>query len=258
MDRGKIISRVVFGIIISLPITLTFLTGFALGRRSALRSLQKDTPVEEPEQEQVTVVSAPDTEEVDDEPSVEYVYYRKSMMPLGKTFADLPEKHMEAAQKYGLKSIPMTRTDVNHDRLVKIESCNLYEVDELTHSIPYLTKGAATELVAIATAFQRILSEHNLPKYKIVVTSVLRTQEDAKKLRKSGNVNASTNSAHCFAATFDISYVHFEKADDDRRMMDNYELKKVLAEALLKEKEAGNIYVKYERKQPCFHTTVRK
>lgn len=241
---------------------LIFLTGFALGRHSGLRAAGKEPAFEEqlPEQmpEQTVISAAPDNEETEEEASIEYVYYRKSMMPLAKTFADKPESHMAAAQKFGLKAIPLTRTDVNPERLVKIETCDLYEVDKLTHSIPYLTKGAAEELKVIAMNFQRILSEHNFPKYKIVITSVLRTQEDAKKLRKSGNVNASTNSAHCFASTFDISYVHYEKADDDRRMMDNYELKKVLAEALLKEKEAGNIYVKYERKQPCFHTTARK
>lgn len=239
---------------------LTFLTGYALGRHSVLRhSGNDDVRAEEQEvPEQVVISAATDNEEMEEEASIEYVYYRKSMLPLAKTFADKPESHMAAAQKFGLKAIPLTRTDVNPERLVKIETCDLYEVDKLTHSIPYLTKGAAEELRTIAMNFQSILAEHNLPKYKIVVTSVLRTQEDAKKLRKSGNVNASTNSAHCFATTFDISYVHYEKADDDRRMMDNYELKKVLAEALLKEKEAGNIYVKYERKQPCFHTTARK
>jgi hypothetical protein len=35
-------------------------------------------------------------------------------------------------------------------------------------------------------------------------------------------------------------------------------LKLVLGQVLLNEQRAGNIYVKYEKKQACFHITVRK
>ena len=44
--------------------------------------------------------------------------------------------------------------------------------------------------------------------HKIVVTSILRTDEDVERLMKRNNV-AVKNSAHRYATTFDVSYRNF-------------------------------------------------
>ena len=79
-------------------------------------------------------------------------------------------------------------------------------------------------------------------------------EEDVKKLKRV-NGNASTNSCHCNATTIDISYVRFE--DDKIRPRSNYELRLALAQTLHELREAGRCYVKIERKQYCYHITVR-
>ena len=46
------------------------------------------------------------------------------------------------------------------------------------------------------------------------MTSVLRTQDDVKRLRRR-NGNASANSAHFYGTTFDVSWKRFQKIEDE-------------------------------------------
>ena len=135
-------------------------------------------------------------------------------------------------------------------KLVHIESNPKYIVRELTSSSPYVVPKVSDLLDDIAKSFQ----EKTQSKARFMVTSVLRTEEDVKKLHKT-NVNASTNSCHCNATTIDISYVRFE--EDKLRPRDSYQLRLALAQTLHELREAGRCYVKIERKQYCYHITVR-
>jgi hypothetical protein len=170
------------------------------------------------------------------------------------TFNDLNNVHLSSAKKLGLKHPLKNRADANvvKDRLVKIKSNKRYAVDKLTHSIPYLTDGAAELLDMIGQNFIDSLDSKGLKSNKIIVTSVLRTQEDVKKLQESGNINASSTSAHCYGTTFDITYARYAKKTEDKNT-----LKIVLGEVLLDLKKQKKCYVKYEEKQKCFHITTR-
>ena len=92
------------------------------------------------------------------------------------------------------------------------------------------------------------------------VTSVLRTKDDVKRLRK-GNGNASLNSAHFYGTTFDVAYARFKKVEDpDGCTMQDVSqdtLKLVLAEVLYDMQKNKKCYIKYEVKQGCFHITAR-
>ena len=174
-------------------------------------------------------------------------------------FNDKNTLHLEAAAKVGLKSIPADREAVEamRSKMVPVKTGKNYIVDPLTHSASYLCPGAARELDAIADEWADILKRNNLPHYKFILTSLLRTQADVNLLKRSGNVNASGNSAHCYGTTFDITYTRFEKAEDSDKYMVEDNLKLALAQVLLNEQRAGHIYVKYEFKQACFHITSR-
>lgn len=187
------------------------------------------------------------------------VYYQGKKLPYASLFADVNDLHLEAARAVGLNTPVQKRDNINAARmgLVRIFETKSFVVANLTHSVPYLTKGASEELSRIADSFCAKLSDNGLPYYRLVVNSVLRTQEDVIRLRRSGNVNATENSAHSFGTTFDISYTKFRKSDDSDDVMDPYELTKVLGEVLRDERDAGRCYVKYEKKQHCFHITSR-
>ena len=157
----------------------------------------------------------------------------------------------------GLKSIPKDRDAVVKDKLALVADNEYYIVDNLRYSVPYLTKTAAAELNAIGKAFNDSLKRKQFPEYKLVVSSVLRTQADLERLRRSGNPNASDNSAHCYGTTFDITYTRYFREEETDEFMQPYELTKVLAEVLRDQKKAGRILVKYEKHEHCFHITAK-
>ena len=94
----------------------------------------------------------------------------------------------------------------------------------------------------------------------VIITSVLRTENDVKRLRRR-NGNASANSAHCFGATFDVSWKRFKKVEDkDGRPLQDVSadtLKLVLSEVLRDLRQAEKCYIKYELKQGCFHLNTK-
>ena len=174
-------------------------------------------------------------------------------------FNDQNRVQLKSAAQFGLKQ-PLKNRDAADDvkdGLVRIRSNSHYSIAKLTHSIPYLTDGAAELLDMIGKNFLDSLESKGLNPNKIIVTSVLRTQEDIKKLQKSGNPNAVKNSAHCYATTFDIAYAYYDKTwFKNFRFCESVEpetLKKVLGEVLRDLRKQKKCYVKYEVKQRCFH-----
>lgn len=175
------------------------------------------------------------------------------------TFNDLPDLHNEAANKHGVGPFQSRSDTVRYERkIVKIEQeTKLFRVDKLTHSIPFLVPEAADLLTEICTNFRDSLINKDMPLYKPIITSITRTQEDVKKLSKR-NVNASGNSVHLYGTTIDIAWTRFDKVDKkDERVRHDGQLKAVLGQVLHDLRQDGRCYIKHERKQSCFHITVR-
>ena len=71
-----------------------------------------------------------------------------------KVFGDINDLQLTAAHKYGITPIS-TREEAEEmtKKLKEIKTCDLYVVDELTHSIPFLVPGAFNLLDAIGQNF---------------------------------------------------------------------------------------------------------
>ncbi len=176
-----------------------------------------------------------------------------------RDFNDLNDKHLAAAKELGIKPVA-SREEAKHAtrKMKEIKTNKYYELEDLTHSIPFLVSEAEQLLEDIGRNFQDSLYNLNAPLYKIKVTSVTRTVEDISKLRKR-NVNSSENSAHRYGTTFDISWNRYTKIKEkDPLNLDKEQLKLVLATVLRDLQRSGRCYIKHERKQGCFHITVRK
>lgn len=178
-----------------------------------------------------------------------------------REFNDMNDVQLNVAQAIGVPPVKdREEAEKMKDKLVLLENCDLYEIRELTHSIPYLVPSAKDLLDVIGRNFQDSLSSHGLNPNKLVITSVLRTEADVAALRKR-NTNASENSTHRYGTTFDLSYWRYVKVEDLRGRP--YEdvppeyLRAVLGQVLRDIHNKGLCYVKYERKQNCFHITVR-
>lgn len=174
-----------------------------------------------------------------------------------RDFNDKNDLHLEAAHCIGIQPVD-NRDKAEHmkKQLKELRSGKNYEVDELTHSIPFVVPEAERLVNKIAENFADSLKNLNAPHYKIIITSVTRTKDDVKRLGQK-NFNASMNSAHMYGTTIDISWKRFLKDSKNKNDLTEDQLKKVLASVLRDLKKEGLCYIKHEKKQACFHITAR-
>lgn len=178
-----------------------------------------------------------------------------------RSFGDLNDVQLATAKKIGIRPMESRGSAAEMEgRLVEIAPCELYGMDSLTHSIPFLIPQASALLDTIGANFLDSLENKGLNPNRVIVTSVTRTKDDVKRLRRT-NMNASLKSCHFYGTTFDISWKRFEKVEDpDGRPMQDVSadtLKLVLSEVLRDLRKADRCYVKYELRQGCFHITAR-
>lgn len=171
-------------------------------------------------------------------------------------FNDSNYVHWAEAERYGLRPLTDTRSHWQIDRpIVKVTTCADYYLDTLIFSRPYLVPQAAATLKEIGHRFRDTIAARGGGDYRIKVTSLLRTPQTVKRLRRR-NRNAIDSSVHQLGTTFDISYASFvASSPEPARSVDD--LKGILAEVLKAMREEEKIWVKYEVGQPCFHITAR-
>lgn len=213
------------------------------------------------EKEQVEMTEQPAAMSADMQQDEGFVPHRIWSVPSFKeTFPDSNSVQLTAAQKYGVKPVKdEADAERRKNELVFVGSNPYFHVDKLRDSSPYLVPRASILLQDIGRAFYDSLYIKGVPLHQIIVTSILRTEENVERLRKH-NGNASENSCHRFGTTFDICYnryVTVQTKDDPRRQVRNDSLKWILSEVLRDMRVSERCYVKYEVKQGCFHITVR-
>lgn len=174
---------------------------------------------------------------------------------LADVFNDSNYLQYRYAEALGIEPIKNLRMAYRTRRpIVYVKSNKYYEVDSLTHSLPYLVPEAEKLLTDIGRGFIDSLRHRGADGYRIRVTSLLRTPHTVKRLRRV-NVNATDSSTHQFGTTFDLSYTRFHCLDSTRTIHDG-DLKNLLAEVLLDLRTRGRCLVKFERKTGCFHVTA--
>ena len=163
---------------------------------------------------------------------------------------DTYKLHVRVAKSNG---IPLLLTNkgisnsINNGGLIKIKKSSGFKINKLEFSKPYLSKKASLILTEIGQLF------YNKTKGQaFTVTSFTRSVASQKKLIKS-NGNATKNtSSHSYGASFDISYIRF---NGKRRV--NCELQSELESTLTSMQKQGKIYLIYEKRNRCYHVTVR-
>ena len=205
-------------------------------------------------------MSEPEVTSIDHQPSTLTHHTSKSaVIDYPVTFNDSNHVQLVAAQQWGVSPVK-DREDAEQRKqeLVYIACSPYYDVAHLDASIPYLVPHAAILLQDIGIAFTDSLLARNMQSYRIVVSSVLRSEADVVRLRRT-NKNATEQSCHLYGTTFDINYTVFHPVGSSREVDRDMEirLKKILGQVLNDLRSQDRCYVKYERVQPCFHITVR-
>ncbi|SFT87412.1 hypothetical protein SAMN04489724_2481 [Algoriphagus locisalis] len=161
------------------------------------------------------------------------------------------DKHLFAAEHNGIGLIDSEshfKQLIEEEKLVFVDKGAGYEVMPLTHSHPYITPYSKTVLEELGAAFQALTDKESY----FTLTSVTRTPEQQKSLRRR-NKNATEGiSSHSYGVSFDISYIRLNGKKRFSRPLQNK------IESILKEFEASDkiVFIK-ERKQSCYHVTVR-
>ena len=177
-------------------------------------------------------------------------------------FPDINDEQLVSAKQHGIPPL-QNRKQLEKMARAKLElvyRCPFYSVDYLKNSVPYLVPRAKKLLDVIGRNFTDSLQKKHLPLARLTVTSVLRTIDDVNSLQGS-NVNSTPNSCHFYGTTFDISYTRYQPGvsidGKPQRLVRDDTLKWVLSEVLRDLRQAGTCQVKHERKQGCFHITVK-
>lgn len=163
-------------------------------------------------------------------------------------------------------------------RLVAVgDSTPYWVLREMDHSVPYVTPDTRAMLVHLGRRFQARLDSLGLPRYRMKVTSALRTDETQKDLRRINSYASQTVSAHEFGTTVDVSHERFAVPAEPRapgtapgaRKMEVAMLEEVgkdhakvlqaeLGRTILEMREQGALRVMMENKQPVYHMTVAR
>jgi hypothetical protein len=186
----------------------------------------------------------------------------RSVYSYAACFPDVQDVQIVAARKWGVSPVrDRKEAEQRRQELVYVGANPLFCIDKgMTHSIPYLVPRASNLLSMIGRNYLDSLYIKGIPLHQIIVSSVLRTEDDVARLQQR-NGNAATESCHRFGTTFDIAYNRYSTVsppgEPERRAVQNDTLKWVLSEVLRDIREKELCYIKYEVKQGCFHITVR-
>jgi hypothetical protein len=145
---------------------------------------------------------------------------------------------------------------ISDGKLVRIRSNTSYITDRMSYSYPCLTKESKTLLDEIGRRFKEKTDEAGLSGARFIVTSMTRTTENMKGLRKD-NQNASVNSPHLNGNTFDISYIRFSCRKLFITSCDKKYLKEVLAQVIWELRSEEKCWATYEKAQNCYHVVSR-
>lgn len=210
---------------------------------------------------QLASSSAPDVRLVLPDLDFSYKHRIYSVPSYHRCFPDVQDVHYPVARAHGVRPVVnRTEAEARKSELLYVGFNPYYTMDPaMRSSIPYLVPRASNLLQYIGRRFLDSLAVKRIPLHTIIVTSVLRTEEDVSRLRRI-NGNASEQSCHRFGTTFDISYNRYHTVcppGETRRAVRNDSLKFVLSEVLRDAREEGLCFIKYEVKQGCYHITVR-
>ena len=145
---------------------------------------------------------------------------------------------------------------VSEGKLFRIKSGSKYIIDRMPNSYPFLTGESKTLLDEIGKRFREKTDAAGLSGAKFIVTSMTRTTENMKDLKRN-NRNASINSAHLGGNAFDISYIRFSCRKMFITSCDKKYLKEALAQVIWQLKEDDRCWATYEKVQNCYHIVSR-
>ena len=193
---------------------------------------------------------------------------------------DVNAVQIARAKQLGITPGASVETLTQSGRLVMLADTTPYwVVRDLTYSVPYVTPAAEAMLLEIGKRFHERLDSLDIPRYRLDITSVLRTPEKQSALRKANRNASRIVSAHEYGTTVDIAYRRYAPPEQDsidnipldaaaRLVADSImvdvgreraaELQAVLGRVMAEMQREGLLMVRMERSQTVYHITVAR
>jgi hypothetical protein len=202
-----------------------------------------------------------------------------------RRFGNAQQLQRARALGYRPAGAAQAQAAVEDGRFVVLEdSTEWWVLRELTHSEPLVTPDARALLQRIGQQFHERLDGLGMPRYRLEVTSVLRTAENQAELRRTNPNAAAGESTHEYGTTLDVAYASFAAPADLRLDLDtsgadwlrprlewmaashleavaarnNLELRAILGTVMAELQAAGDVMVTIEVLQPVYHFTVAR
>jgi hypothetical protein len=173
---------------------------------------------------------------------------------------------------------------VGAGRLVPLADTSALYAHEVAADGALVVPAARVLVEEVGRRFQEALAARDLPAYRIIISSALRTAQDQAELRRTNANAAAGTSTHEFGTTVDILYESFAAPrdlpgryvpeqpaalrphlDQAARAMLEYaaarksrELMAILGGVLRDMQSEGAVYVTLERQQPVYHITLAR
>ena len=183
---------------------------------------------------------------------------------------DVNRTQVATAQSLGVRAYAdaQIRQLVRQGRLVALgDSTPHWVLRKMDHSVPYVTPDARALLVQVGRRFHARLDSLGIPRYRMKVTSALRTGSTQSELRKINSYASQTASAHEFGTTMDVSHERFAVPTGAGIRTDTLEelgkehakvLQGELGRTLIELRARELLHVMIEDRQPVYHFTVRQ
>jgi len=131
---------------------------------------------------------------------------------IGNLRLDKNATQVASAQSLGVRVSGQAEIDrmVQQGRLVPLgDSTQYWILRGMDHSAPYVTPDTKAMLEDLGRRFHARLDRLRLPRYRMKVTSAIRTEEAQVDLRRTNSYAATTTSAHQYGTTVDVSHERF-------------------------------------------------
>ncbi len=190
---------------------------------------------------------------------------------VGELRQDVNAEQIATAQRLGIRSSDSARIVAleREGRLVFLgDSTAWWVLRDMDHSVPFVTPDARAMLAELGRRFHARLDRLGLPRYRMKVTSALRTAETQADLRRTNTYASRTVSAHEFGTTVDVSHERFAvpagvggmEADtlEEIGKANAKVLQAELGRAIAEMRDERALHVMMENQQPVYHMTVAR
>jgi len=188
---------------------------------------------------------------------------------------DVNAEQIATARRLGIRAGGQAQIDAlaRQGRLVALgDSTAWWVLRDMDHSVPYVTPDTRGMLMELGRRFHARLDRLGLPRYRMKVTSALRTDETQADLRKTNSYASRTVSAHEFGTTVDVSHERFAVPAEEggapleieEEMLEEVGkehakvLQAELGRAIAEMRDEKALHVMMENMQPVYHMTVAR